>query len=624
MNGGSAVPPSPPRRRDASLSNLSASLVAALCRNRPFAHPTSTTVGRSGSENTADQSGGGVGARCFSASGFVIFFIRRWMFVLSEETWRRGRRWWRSSSAAARTPGASTRSSAEAPPSPSPDSAARDDDSGDNTRGRLLLSSAAALLGLSPRPGAWREQKPSHPSAARDAQKRRRRATYFAHWSGRRASDASANSAALTRWYSASHSASAAISARLLFTPRSRSHASSRRLSSSRHASRSGWRWERRRGTPGDADASDAAGGGIARGGGRGARGGRRATPRPPRRRSGAGGCSATRPRVPKAPPRHGVATLRITRAKHAKIDDCLTIYHCRSPQRTDDVATTTTSLARSWRVVRCRHRPRPDFAARGGAREAPGMRRLGRWTRAAWGAARPPRASRRVPQRPAAAARGFRDDVSAPVARRMPTPPAVPRPGLGSIRGFAADASPGSDSSPGCSDSPPGRSDSSPGCSDSSPGSARSASGASAPGSLAKRRKRLVERMHRAKTRATLATLAAFVRAHARELDAIAVAAAVRLATKIAARDRARGERASSAFPDVLAWMLPAPPPSPLAPRTVSRRRRRRGVGPRPRVPLLHAPVARAPPRLRVEPAPERRRSRRAALRRRSDGEWK
>ena len=197
-------------------------------------------------------------------------------------------------------------------------------------------------------------------------------------------------------------------------------------------------------------------------------------------------------------------------------------------------------------------------------------MRRLGRWTRAAWGAARPPRASRRVPQRPAAAARGFRDDVSAPVARRMPTPPAVPRPGLGSIRGFAADASPGSDSSPGCSDSPPGRSDSSPGCSDSSPGSARSASGASAPGSLAKRRKRLVERMHRAKTRATLATLAAFVRAHARELDAIAVAAAVRLATKIAARDRARGERASSAFPDVLAWMLPGAssvPPSPLAP---------------------------------------------------------
>ena len=93
---------------------------------------------------------------------------------------------------------------------------------------------------------------------------------------------------------------------------------------------------------------------------------------------------------------------------------------------------------------------------------------------------------------------------------------------------------------------------------------------GASAPGSLAKRRKRLVERMHRAKTRATLATLAAFVRAHARELDAIAVAAAVRLATKIAARDRARGERASSAFPDVLAWMLPGAssvPPSPLAP---------------------------------------------------------
>ena len=182
-------------------------------------------------------------------------------------------------------------------------------------------------------------------------------------------------------------------------------------------------------------------------------------------------------------------------------------------------------------------------------------MRRLGRWTRAAWGAARPPRASRRVPQRPAAAALGFRDDVSAPVARRMPTPPAVPRPGLGPIRGFAADASPGSDSSPGCSDS--------------SPGSARSASGASAPGSLAKRRKRLVER-HRAKTRATLATLAAFVRAHARELDAIAVAAAVRLATKIAARDRARGERASSAFPDVLAWMLPGAssvPPSPLAP---------------------------------------------------------
>ena len=184
-------------------------------------------------------------------------------------------------------------------------------------------------------------------------------------------------------------------------------------------------------------------------------------------------------------------------------------------------------------------------------------MRRLGRWTRAAWGAARPPRASRRVPQRPAAAARGFRDDVSASVARRMPTPPAVPRPGLGPIRGFAADAS-------------PGRSDSSPGRSDSSPGSARSASGASAPGSLAKRRKRLVERMHRAKTRATLATLAAFVRAHARELDAIAVAAAVRLATKIAARDRARGERASSAFPDVLAWMLPGAssvPPSPLAP---------------------------------------------------------
>ena len=183
-------------------------------------------------------------------------------------------------------------------------------------------------------------------------------------------------------------------------------------------------------------------------------------------------------------------------------------------------------------------------------------MRRLGRWTRAAWGAARPPRASRRVPQRPAAAALGFRDDVSASVARRMPTPPAVPRPGLGPIRGFAADASPGSDSSPGCSDS--------------SPGSARSASGASAPGSLAKRRKRLVERMHRAKTRATLATLAAFVRAHARELDAIAVAAAVRLATKIAARDRARGERASSAFPDVLAWMLPGAssvPPSPLAP---------------------------------------------------------
>ena len=183
-------------------------------------------------------------------------------------------------------------------------------------------------------------------------------------------------------------------------------------------------------------------------------------------------------------------------------------------------------------------------------------MRRLGRWTRAAWGAARPPRASRRVPQRPAAAL-GFRDDVSAPVARRMPTPPAGPRPGLGPIRGFAADAS-------------PGRSDSSPGRSDSSPGSARSASGASAPGSLAKRRKRLVERMHRAKTRATLATLAAFVRAHARELDAIAVAAAVRLATKIAARDRARGERASSAFPDVLAWMLPGAssvPPSPLAP---------------------------------------------------------
>jgi hypothetical protein len=183
-------------------------------------------------------------------------------------------------------------------------------------------------------------------------------------------------------------------------------------------------------------------------------------------------------------------------------------------------------------------------------------MRRLGRWTRAAWGAARPPRASRRVPQRPAAAALGFRDDVSASVARRMPTPPAVPRPGLGPIRGFAADASPGSDSSPGRSDS--------------SPGSARSASGASAPGSLAKRRKRLVERMHRAKTRATLATLAAFVRAHARELDAIAVAAAVRLATKIAARDRARGERASSAFPDVLAWMLPGAssvPPSPLAP---------------------------------------------------------
>ena len=197
-------------------------------------------------------------------------------------------------------------------------------------------------------------------------------------------------------------------------------------------------------------------------------------------------------------------------------------------------------------------------------------MRRLGRWTRAAWGAARPPRASRRVPQRPAAAALGFRDDVSASVARRMPTPPAVPRPGLGPIRGFAADASPGSDSSPGGSDSPPGRSDASPGRSDSSPGSARSASGASAPGSLAKRRKRLVERMHRAKTRATLATLAAFVRAHARELDAIAVAAAVRLATKIAARDRARGERASSAFPDVLAWMLPGAssvPPSPLAP---------------------------------------------------------
>ena len=244
-------PPSPPRRRYfASLSNLSASLVAALCRNRPFAHPTHDGGAGLGPENTADQSGGGVGARCFSAARFVIFFIRRWMFVLMRgDLAARGGGGGASSAARSAPGGVDTRSSAEAPPSPSPDSAARDDDSGDQhppPPPPVLRGGAAGAL--ADRSGGVEGAEAFAPvrgagcaeaSAARDVL----RALVGEARVGRER-ELRRLDALVQRLLP---SASAAISARLLFTPRSRSHASSRRLSSSRHASRSGWRWERRR-----------------------------------------------------------------------------------------------------------------------------------------------------------------------------------------------------------------------------------------------------------------------------------------------------------------------------------------------------------------------------------------
>ena len=138
-------------------------------------------------------------ARCGAAIGFVIFFMRRWMFVFRR------------------------RDDDDAPPSSSSSSS--------------VAVAAAAATGTSPNAGACRLQYPSHPSAARDAQYRRRRGMYFAHPPATRASAATDASDAFSRRYAASHLGSDAMIARQLFAPCFSSYASSNRFRTSRSSS---------------------------------------------------------------------------------------------------------------------------------------------------------------------------------------------------------------------------------------------------------------------------------------------------------------------------------------------------------------------------------------------------
>ena len=62
-------------------SNRAASEVAARARNRPFAHPTSISSGRSRSSYTSDHTGCGAAVLWCIDSGLVSFFIRRCTLV---------------------------------------------------------------------------------------------------------------------------------------------------------------------------------------------------------------------------------------------------------------------------------------------------------------------------------------------------------------------------------------------------------------------------------------------------------------------------------------------------------------------------------------------------------------
>ena len=193
-------------RVDRLASKRSASVVAARIRNRPFAHPTSIRSGRSRSSYTSDHTGERAAVRWCSAMGLVSFFMRRCTLVFFRVV----------STLSDASAAAAVRSEASAAP-------------------RAVVP-AAGRDSAFPKPTACRLQYPSQPSAARDAQNRRRLAMYCAHCPLTRDASASAFSARFSDWYKASHSASAAMCARELFSPRSRSNASSRRRSSSRSA----------------------------------------------------------------------------------------------------------------------------------------------------------------------------------------------------------------------------------------------------------------------------------------------------------------------------------------------------------------------------------------------------
>ena len=88
-----------------------------------------------------------------------------------------------------------------------------------SSMGLSLCSLPGADICRSPSDGAWREQKPSQPSAAREAQNRRLRGMYRAHPPGLRVDSASAISARFSCWYISSHSGSLAMISLLLLIP---------------------------------------------------------------------------------------------------------------------------------------------------------------------------------------------------------------------------------------------------------------------------------------------------------------------------------------------------------------------------------------------------------------------